>query len=80
MVNLVDEDLFVRSDINAMRFILRNLISNANKFTKEGVITVYAHKEEGKVMVSVSDTGVGMTADMQSKLFDGDHYQSTTGT
>ncbi|WP_204348219.1 HAMP domain-containing histidine kinase, partial [Stenotrophomonas maltophilia] len=31
MVNLVDEDLFVRSDINAMRFILRNLISNANK-------------------------------------------------
>ncbi|MBR2648568.1 MAG: GAF domain-containing sensor histidine kinase [Sediminibacterium sp.] len=80
MVNLVDEDLFVRSDINAMRFILRNLISNANKFTKEGVITVYAHKEEGKVMVSVSDTGVGMSADMQSKLFDGDHYQSTTGT
>lgn len=80
MVNLVDEDLFVRSDINAMRFILRNLISNANKFTKEGVITVYAHKEEGKVMVSVSDTGVGMTADMQNKLFDGEHYQSTTGT
>ncbi|MGJ8491196.1 sensor histidine kinase, partial [Glaesserella parasuis] len=59
---------------------MRNLISNANKFTKEGVITVYAHKEEGKVMVSVSDTGVGMSADMQSKLFDGDHYQSTTGT
>ena len=80
MVNLVDEDLFVRSDINAMRFILRNLISNANKFTKEGVITVYAHKEEKKVMISVSDTGVGMTAEMQTKLFDGEHYQSTTGT
>ncbi len=80
MVNLVDEDLFVRSDINAMRFILRNLISNANKFTKEGVITVYAHKEDKHVMISVSDTGVGMTDEMQTKLFDGEHYQSTTGT
>jgi len=80
MVNLVDEDLFIRSDINAIRFILRNLISNANKFTMEGVITVYAHKEEMKVMVSVSDTGVGMTTEMQEKLFDGEHYQSTSGT
>ena len=80
MVNLVDEDLFIRSDINAIRFILRNLINNANKFTMEGVITVYAHKEEKKVMVSVSDTGVGMTAEMQEKLFDGEHYQSTSGT
>jgi signal transduction histidine kinase len=80
MVNLVDEDLFIRSDINAIRFILRNLISNANKFTMEGVITVYAHKEDKKVMVSVSDTGVGMTAEMQAKLFDGEHYQSTSGT
>ncbi len=80
MVNLVDEDLFIRSDINAIRFILRNLISNANKFTMEGVITVYAHKEDKKVMVSVSDTGVGMTTEMQAKLFDGEHYQSTSGT
>ncbi len=80
MVNLVDEDLFVKSDINAMRFILRNLISNANKFAKEGVITVYAHKEGQLVMISVSDTGVGMTPEMQNKLFDGEHYQSTAGT
>ncbi len=80
MVNLVDEDLFIKSEINSMRFILRNLISNANKFTKEGVITVYAHKEEKEIMLSVSDTGVGMTEEVKSKLFDGEHYQSTTGT
>ncbi len=80
MVNLVDEDLFIKSEINSMRFILRNLISNANKFTKEGVITVYAHKEEKEIMLSVSDTGVGMTEEVKAKLFDGEHYQSTTGT
>ena len=80
MVNLVDEDLFIKSEINSMRFILRNLISNANKFTKEGVITVYAHKEDKEIMLSVSDTGVGMTEEVKSKLFDGEHYQSTTGT
>lgn len=80
MVNLVDEDLFIKSEINSMRFILRNLISNANKFTKEGVITVYAHKEDKEIMLSVSDTGVGMTEEVKAKLFDGEHYQSTTGT
>ncbi len=80
MVNLVDEDLFIKSEINSMRFILRNLISNANKFTKEGVITVYAHKEDKEIMLSVSDTGVGMTEEIKAKLFDGEHYQSTTGT
>lgn len=80
MVNLVDEDLFIKSEINSMRFILRNLISNANKFTKEGVITVYAHKEEKQIMLSVSDTGVGMSEEVKEKLFDGEHYQSTTGT
>ncbi|WP_439504638.1 GAF domain-containing sensor histidine kinase [Sediminibacterium sp.] len=80
MVNLVDEDLFIKSEINALRFILRNLISNANKFTKEGVITVYAQKENGQTILSVSDTGIGMTEEIKGRLFDGEHYQSTTGT
>lgn len=80
MVNLVDEDLFLKSDINALRFILRNLINNANKFTKEGVITVYAHKQDEAVMISISDTGVGMSATVRDQLFDSEKYQSMTGT
>jgi signal transduction histidine kinase len=80
MVNLVDEDLFLKSDINALRFILRNLINNANKFTKEGVITVYAHMQDDAVMISISDTGVGMSATVRDQLFDSEKYQSMTGT
>lgn len=80
MANLVDDELFINADINAIRFILRNLISNANKFTKEGVITVYAESTEKHVLLSVSDTGVGMDAQVAKKLFDGEHNESSAGT
>ncbi len=59
---------------------LRNLISNANKFTKEGIITVYAQKDDGQIILSISDTGIGMAEEIKGRLFDGEHYQSTTGT
>ncbi len=80
MANLVDDDLFINADINAMRFILRNLISNANKFTKEGVITVYAESCDKHILLSVSDTGVGMDVQVAKKLFDGEQNESSAGT
>jgi signal transduction histidine kinase len=81
MVNLVDEDLFIVSDINALRFILRNLISNANKFTKEGVITVFAQRDQqNQIAISITDTGVGMSEETRLQLFDAEKYQSASGT
>ena len=81
MVNLVDEDLFIVSDINALRFILRNLISNANKFTKEGVITVFAQRDQqNQIAISITDTGVGMSEETRHQLFDAEKYQSASGT
>jgi signal transduction histidine kinase len=56
-----------------LRQILLNLLSNACKFTKEGEIKLRASRvSNGRhwVQLSVSDTGIGMTAEQQAKLFE----------
>ena len=56
-----------------LRQILLNLLSNACKFTKEGEVKLRASKvSNGRhwVELSVSDTGIGMTAEQQAKLFE----------
>jgi signal transduction histidine kinase len=56
-----------------LRQALLNLLSNANKFTDHGTITVDTRQkeEEGRdwVTISVADTGIGMTAEQVDKLF-----------
>jgi adenylate cyclase len=56
-----------------LRQILLNLLSNACKFTKEGEVKLAARKvSNGSSFVefAVSDTGIGMTAEQQAKLFE----------
>ena len=55
-----------------LRQILLNLLSNACKFTKEGEVKLRASRVNGRdwVELSVSDTGIGMTAEQQAKLFE----------
>lgn len=69
-VNL-DADVSGRfyGDPTRIRQILSNLISNASKFTLEGRVEVRMRREEGGVLLSVSDTGVGMTTDQIGNLF-----------
>lgn len=64
----------VESDANKIRQLLNNLISNAVKFTEDGLIEVNAEKEidaEGRVWIriSVRDTGIGMREDELRKIF-----------
>jgi len=56
-----------------LRQVLFNLLSNACKFTKEGEVKLRARRvRNGRdwIEVSVSDTGIGMTAEQQAKLFE----------
>jgi two-component system, NtrC family, sensor kinase len=54
-----------------LRQILLNLLSNACKFTKEGEVKLAARKVSSNIVeFAVSDTGIGMTADQQAKLFE----------
>jgi signal transduction histidine kinase/DNA-binding response OmpR family regulator len=63
----------IRSDKNRFRQILTNLLSNAAKFTSQGLITVTAAREwqdgQGCVVVRVADTGKGISPENQAKLF-----------
>ena len=63
------KDVEVASDAAKVQQILTNLFSNACKFTKNGVITVVAKIEENQLLLSVADSGIGMTEEQQAKVF-----------
>jgi signal transduction histidine kinase len=63
----------MHADQMRLRQALLNLMSNANKFTERGTITINAHhgQENGGdwITLAVTDTGIGMTAEQMGKLF-----------
>jgi len=71
----------MNSDPSKLQQIVTNLFSNACKFTENGVITVAASMDDKWLTVSVTDTGIGMTADQQSRVFQAFvQAESSTGT
>lgn len=55
------EDLTIYSDPHILVTVIRNLVDNANKYTDKGTITINAYQEERHIIISVSDTGRGMS-------------------
>lgn len=60
-----------------IRQILLNLVNNALKFTENGAVTVHLSRqkppqpgEQGRLCISVEDTGIGISEDAQSKIFE----------
>ncbi|HSB61984.1 MAG TPA: response regulator, partial [Vicinamibacteria bacterium] len=72
-VQLAPEVGTMRADVTRVRQVLFNLLSNAAKFTEDGRIglEVSASVVDGveSVLFAVSDTGIGLTAEQQSRLF-----------
>jgi ammonium transporter len=67
----------VATDADKVRQILMNLLSNAIKYTDEGSIAVRAQAADGRLLVSVSDTGAGIPATELGKIFDEFHRADT---
>jgi signal transduction histidine kinase len=75
------EDTQLYADKNMLSIILRNLISNSIKFTPiNGDIVIKAEQKSNQIEFSVSDNGVGLDDDKQTKLFIMGATESTNGT
>ncbi len=81
LYNNVAKNSFAFADENMVQLILRNLISNAIKFSNKGdSIEVSTKLEDGKVIVTVSDSGIGISEKDKTKLFRIEVHHSTVGT
>jgi len=78
----VESEATIYADRNMMHVIIRNLLNNAVKFTKrEGAITISTQKEGNGIVVSVTDTGIGMSNELMAMLFcDKNDYETKQRT
>jgi PAS domain S-box-containing protein len=77
----LSEDLFICADQNMINTVLRNLLSNAVKYTfKNGTILVKVSRTAEEVVVSVKDSGIGITRDVLDNLFRLENSLSLPGT
>lgn len=60
---------WINGDPTRLRQVLNNLLSNAIKFTKEGDVTIDCITNDEKLMISVTDTGIGIDEEGIKKLF-----------
>src|SRR5436309_2116262 len=70
---------WVRSDPEKLRQIVTNLATNAVKYTPRGRVVLRAARENGRVMLAVRDTGIGIPAHEQARIFE-PFYRAGNGT
>lgn len=64
------EEQYINIDIDRFKQILVNLIGNAVKYTNKGEIIVKQYEEKKRLYIRVIDTGIGMTEEEKTKLFE----------
>jgi PAS domain S-box-containing protein len=75
------DNLNVFADIDMLKTVLRNLVSNAIKFTSNGgSIDIHAEQNLEYITITVSDNGVGISSANLTKLFDVGQVLTTKGT
>jgi signal transduction histidine kinase len=80
---LIDESQrdFVYADRSMIEIVIQNLITNAVKFSRTGdVITISNQDVNGKALICVEDTGVGISSENIDKLFNANKNFTTVGT
>ncbi len=78
VTNLATDAVLVHADQNMIRLVIRNLLSNSVKFCNPGdEIVLNAGVKDGKALISVHDTGPGISDADREKLFSLEHVVST---
>jgi len=81
--NNIQNTLFAFADRNMLQTILRNLVSNAIKFSAPGgevSIDALFEQQIDRIVITVNDHGIGIAEENQAKLFNIKTHQSTKGT
>jgi PAS domain S-box-containing protein len=64
-----DDPGVMSADLTKLRQTLFNLLSNASKFTEQGLVRLTVRREAGQVRFEVADSGIGMSAEQLGRLF-----------
>ncbi|WP_158799655.1 PAS domain S-box protein [Pedobacter sp. L105] len=80
LIETIESGLSITADKDMLDAIIRNLVSNAIKFTRKGHITVTAQSREKDVLFAVSDTGNGISEQVIGQLFRKSSIYTTYGT
>lgn len=66
----VPDDMLVYADAPKVTLAVNNLLDNAIKFTEQGSIAIHASRSDDMAIISIKDTGIGLTPDVRSRLFE----------
>ena len=83
MIDNVDGDLQIYADPNMITSVIQNLLANALKFTHTdgtGRVSIQAGVQGNYALITVQDTGLGMSQEQQQSLFQPHLRMSVTGT
>jgi signal transduction histidine kinase len=81
LTHTLEQPKFVYADKNMVETVLRNLISNALKYTPEsGKVSAYTIDEKEKIIICIEDTGIGMEKEKADLLFKSNKSTINLGT
>ena len=77
----VSEEHFLDADRDQLYIVIRNILSNAIKFTpQKGSIYISSKKQKGEIILSIRDSGIGIPEAIRTKLLESKSHVSTDGT
>jgi signal transduction histidine kinase len=80
IIHLIRKEETLLTDKEALQIMLRNIISNAVKFTEKGAITIYSNSDLSSYTLFVRDEGMGIEAEKVEKLFKDSLQETRSGT